>query len=121
MSYSARRQQYAFPLAPTRNNAAVIASFAVPASKTIEVYDLKAYMSTAGSAAGCAVDLKQDGGSALMTVTTANSTGAKATASSRPIAVTGAASTGSKLELIQNTTDTTGIGTVVLDMDAIYT
>lgn len=117
MSYARYRQDYHLPLAASRTNAAVLMSIPIPAGKTVIVYDLKAYMSTAGSAAGCALDLKFDGGSASATVTTGNSTGAKNSASTFPITFTGAASTGSRLEIVQNTTDSSGIGTAFLDME----
>lgn len=119
MSYSIRRQQYHVILKPTRTAADVLFEMAIPAGRSVDVYDLKAQMSTAGSAAGCAVDLKLDGATAAMTVITANSTGTKVTASARPQNFAGAVG-GSKLQLIQNTTDTSGIGTCILDMDAVY-
>lgn len=116
MSYARYRQDYHLPLAANRTNTTVLMSIPIPAGKTVIVYDLKAYMSTAGSAAGCALDLKFDGGSASATVTTGNSTGAKNSASTFPITFTGATG-GSRLEVVQNTTDTTGVGTAFLDME----
>lgn len=115
MSYSKYRQHYPLPLAPTRANNAVLASFSIPAGKSVTVFDMKVYMSTAGDAS-TTLELVFDGGSPSAEVVTSAS--GKATAGlTAPLTFTGVAAGTSRLQVLQNTQDTAGIGTLVLDME----
>jgi hypothetical protein len=117
MSYARYRQDYIHRLSGTRNIGNVEINIPIPAGQTVIIYDLKAYMSTAGSGATCALEIVQDGGAALATVTTGNTTGTKTSGSTFPIAVTGA-SGGSVLQVRQVTAnDTSGVGHVFLDIE----
>ena len=121
MSYSRYRQQYQKDLlsGSVRTNGLILASFYIPPGKTIIVYGMRAYMSTAGTAA-TTITLNQDGGATLATVTTHTSTGHKNWDATAPLVITGAASTGSRLQLTQNTTDVLGVGTLLLDMEQAF-
>ncbi len=117
MSYARYRQDYTHRLSGTRNIGNVELNIPVPAGQTVIIYNLKAYMSTAGSGATCALEVSQDGGAALASVTTGNSTGTKTSASTFPIAVTGI-SGGSVIQVKQATAnDTTGVGHLFLDIE----
>jgi hypothetical protein len=120
MSYSKNRQKFAIPLAPARTDADVLLSLFVPANQTVVIHALEAYMSTAGSAAGCGLDLEIDGAVVdALNLTTANSTGHKSNPLTAPYTVSGGAA-GVLIQVLQETTDAAGIGTAILDIEVPF-
>ncbi len=123
MSYSKYRQSYSVILlgGSVRVNTVAIFSLWLPAGTFVRIFRLYAYMTTTATAA-TAINLKQDGGSTLASVDTTGSAPAfkeSAIATGVPLAIT-AASGGSYLQLIQATTDVTGVGTLHLDMETPF-
>ena len=121
MAYSKYRQHQHLPLVANRTNNTVLLNIWIPANVVVRIFRMFGYMTTAGSAAGCAVDLKQDGGAQLSTVARGTGTGlvessSTAITTTTPLVIT-ATSSGSVLQLVQDTTDTTGVGTVWLDLE----
>lgn len=114
MSYSVYRQDYVVPLAAARADNAKLASFWIPAGESVEIFGLRAYMSTAGDDAANKMELVQDS-TILATVTTGDSTGFKKSTDTFPMFVNGGTA-GTVLHIVVDQTDTPGIGTLLLDM-----
>lgn len=119
MGYSKYRQDYNLNLLPTsvRTNGLVLASFYIPPTKTLVVYNLRVYMSTGGTVA-TTITLSQDGGAVLGTVIT-TAIGHATWNVTGPLYLVGAAA-GSRIQLLQVTTDVLGVGTLCLDMGKAF-
>ena len=120
MSYARYRQTFAIPLVAGRTNGAVIWSFSLQKLERItNIFGFRAYMSTAGSNAGCVINVAVNAVNLTPYVTTGNSTGYKAinlNSSYMPQTVT-VTSAVRVVELVQSTTDSSGIGTFYIDME----
>lgn len=114
------RQIYTFPITPTRTSGNFYWGVTRGSgTKLFTVYNLQVYMTTAGSGATAALGLSVDNVafSPNITITTGNSTGLKVTSGlTFPISLAG-----SFFQVQQVTaSDTTGIGTVLIDLDISY-
>lgn len=113
------RQLYTFQLLPTRTSGDYIWGVGRGGTKLLTIFGAWAYMTTAGSSAAAGVGLNIDGVifSPNVTITTGNSTGLK-TASNLTVPVS---ASGMIFGLQQiGATDTTGVGTLILDLDISF-
>ena len=121
MAYSKYRQHQNIALAAGRTNNSVLFNLWIPGTVVIRIFRFFAYMSTAGSAS-TQLDLKQDAAAASSVVVTGSTTGLKEATvitTSAPLVITAAAA-GSVLQIVQNTLDSTGIGTCWLDYETVF-
>lgn len=121
MSYARYRQMFTVQLAAGRTLNQILWTLPLAGNRIITIFNFYVYITTAGSA-GAQITLLVDGSALSPTLRSTYATGTgligrdSAGSTTMPAAFTTAAA-GSRLEASQTVADTTGIGTLVIDLD----